>query len=302
MAEAAEHVIQRKDRDFAKLEHGYAAAAFFPARTASAGVTFSHFPLVGFSFLCAVVPDQLMIIFRVAQRALEGSRNSSKRTASTSSLSNPKDYHELVRHDVKRVICSVCDTEQEAAQVCSKCGVIMGEYFCGICKFYDDETEKRQFHCEQCGICRVGGRENFFHCPTCGSCYTMSLRGNHVCVENSMKSHCPVCYEYLFDSIRGTNILKCGHTIHMDCFQEMADQNQYRCPICSKTVLTMSENWRMLDAEIAATVMPEEYQYEVSILCNDCNKTGKVPFHIFGLKCRDCCSYNTRRISAADHQ
>jgi len=28
----------------------------------------------------------------------------------------------------------------------------------------DDTTSKKQFHCEDCGICRVGGRENFFHC------------------------------------------------------------------------------------------------------------------------------------------
>lgn len=32
--------------------------------------------------------------------------------------------------------------------------------------------------------------------------------------------------QYLFDSIKGTSIMKCGHTMHTDCFQEMADQNQ----------------------------------------------------------------------------
>lgn len=41
---------------------------------------------------------------------------------------------------------------------------------------------------------------------------------------------------------------------------------------------------------------------QVSILCNDCNTTSNAPFHIFGLKCSNCDSYNTRRISAADHQ
>lgn len=270
MAEGAEHAIQTKDRDFAKLEHG---CEHYRRRCKIRA------PCCDRVFPCRHCHNEF-----------------------TSSLSNLKDQHELVRHDVKRVVCSVCDTEQEAAQVCSKCGVNMGEYFCGTCKFYDDQTEKEQFHCEECGICRVGGRENFFHCPKCGSCYVMSLRDNHVCMENSMKRHCPVCYEYLFDSMKGTTILKCGHTIHMDCAKEMADQNQYRCPICSKTVMEKSEDWRMLDAEIAETVMPKEYQYKVTILCNDCNKAGHVPFHIFGLKCSECCSYNTRRISAADHQ
>ncbi|XP_073260687.1 E3 ubiquitin-protein ligase MIEL1 isoform X3 [Populus alba] len=168
----------------------------------------------------------------------------------TSSLSNPKDRHEIVRHDIKQVICSVCNTEQEVAQVCNKCGVKMGEYFCDICKFYDDDTRKQQFHCDSCGICRLGGRENFFHCEKCGSCYAIDMRDNHSCVENSMKNYCPVCYEYLFDSVKQAMVMKCGHTMHMDCFKEMSKQQQYRCPICSKTVMDTSEYWKMLDEEV----------------------------------------------------
>ncbi|KAL3517482.1 hypothetical protein ACH5RR_020071 [Cinchona calisaya] len=72
----------------------------------------------------------------------------------TSTLSNPKDRHELVRQDVKQVICAVCNTEQEVSGLCSNCGVKFGEYFCEICKFYDD-TIKKQFHCHECGICRI---------------------------------------------------------------------------------------------------------------------------------------------------
>lgn len=215
----------------------------------------------------------------------------------TSSLSNPKDRHEIVRTDIKQVICSVCNTEQEVAQVCNKCGVKMGEYFCDICKFYDDDTSKQQFHCDSCGICRLGGREKFFHCEKCGSCYAIDMRDNHSCVENSMKNYCPVCYEYLFDSVKQATVMKCGHTMHMDCFREMAKQQQYRCPICSKTVIDTSHYWKMLDEEIEAVQMPEQYQYEVSILCNDCNSTSKVAFHVVGHKCKQCASYNTRRIA-----
>ncbi|KAL5791733.1 hypothetical protein ACOSP7_000327 [Xanthoceras sorbifolium] len=220
-----------------------------------------------------------------------------------SSLSNPKEHHELVRRDVKQVVCSLCNTEQQVAQICSNCGVKMGEYFCNICKFYDDETSKGQFHCDDCGICRVGGRSEFFHCQKCGSCYSVSVQNNHVCVENSMKNYCPVCYEYLFDSIKGSTVMNCGHTMHSDCFRAMADQNQYRCPICSKTVINMSDYWELLEMEIEANKLPEEYQYDVSILCNDCNNTSKAPFHILGHKCRQCNSYNTRRISSTpDHE
>ena len=36
--------------------------------------------------------------------------------------------------------------------------------------------QKQQFHCTACGICRVGGADNFFHCATCGCCYARSLQ------------------------------------------------------------------------------------------------------------------------------
>ncbi|XP_051118920.1 E3 ubiquitin-protein ligase MIEL1-like [Andrographis paniculata] len=215
----------------------------------------------------------------------------------TISLSNPEENHELVRHDVKQVVCDVCDTEQQVSNRCTHCGVKFGEYFCDICKFYDDDVMKRQFHCSECGICRVGGRENFFHCPKCGSCYTIDLRDNHQCVEDSMKNHCPICYEYLFDSTKLTKVMKCGHTIHLDCYDEMFKQNQYRCPICFKSALDMSRTWERLDREIEATQMPEEYRYKVQILCNDCNTTSRTFNHIIGHKCQHCNSYNTRVVS-----
>lgn len=33
-----------------------------------------------------------------------------------------------------------------------------------------------------------------------GCCYVLSLRNNHSCVENSMRHHCPICYEVFTDS------------------------------------------------------------------------------------------------------
>lgn len=173
----------------------------------------------------------------------------------------------------------------------------MGEYFCDICKFYDDDTEKLVYHCKDCGICRVGGKENFFHCVKCGSCYSVALRDNHQCVENSMRQNCPICYEYLFDSLQGTRVLNCGHTMHMECFSDMVEHNKYTCPICSKTALDMTRHWEMLDQEIEATIMPPVYRYKIWVLCNDCNKVSEVNFHVIGHKCSHCNSYNTRSTS-----
>lgn len=216
----------------------------------------------------------------------------------TNKLRNHYEHHELVRQDVEQVVCSVCDTEQPVAQVCTNCGLKMGEYFCNICKFFDDDTEKQQFHCDECGICRVGGRENFFHCKKCGSCYSVGLRNNHLCVENSMRHHCPICFEYLFDSLKDTTVMRCGHTMHLECHQEMIKHDKYCCPICSKSMVDLSLAWKRMDEEIEATIMPEEYRYKkVWILCNDCNDTTEVYFHILGKKCGHCRSYNTCAIA-----
>ncbi|KAK2992033.1 hypothetical protein RJ640_014894 [Escallonia rubra] len=204
--------------------------------------------------------------------------------------SNSSDRHELVRYDVKQVICSVCDTEQPVARVCTNCGVSMGDYFCDVCKFYDDDLDRGQFHCDDCGICRVGGREKFFHCKKCGSCYSVSLQNNHLCIENSMRHHCPICYEYLFDSLKDTTVMKCGHTMHRECYYEMVKRD--------KSVIDMSRTWKRIDEEVEATAMPEAYRYKkVWILCNDCNDTTEVLFHIIGQKCSHCRSYNTRTIA-----
>ncbi|XP_010321192.1 E3 ubiquitin-protein ligase MIEL1 isoform X1 [Solanum lycopersicum] len=234
----------------------------------------------------------------------------------TSMLRKIFDRHELVRQDVTQVICSVCDTEQPVARVCTNCGVNMGEYFCEVCKFYDDDTllaitfpkclfwtrplqiDKGQFHCDDCGICRVGGRENFFHCNKCDSCYSVSLRNNHSCVEDSMRHHCPICYEFLFDSLKDTTVMKCGHTMHTECYHEMIKRDKYCCPICSRSTLDMTKAWKRMDEEIEETIMPEDLRYKkVWILCNDCNDTTEVYFHIIGQKCRHCQSYNTRMIA-----
>lgn len=132
-------------------------------------------------------------------------------------VQDPAKQHELDRKGIKEVVCAVCDKRQPLGTFCMACGVAFGEYACIKCPFFDDNLEKEPFHCDECGICRVGGRENYFHCATCGSCYGLSLKDNHKCVERAMHQNCPVCFEYLFDSTEPTTVLQCGHTIHASC-------------------------------------------------------------------------------------
>ena len=209
---------------------------------------------------------------------------------------DPRRRHELERSAVREVVCGLCDERQPAAASCRRCGVGFGDYVCLRCCFFDD-VDRGQWHCDACGICRVGGAHRFFHCETCSCCYSTSLRGNHVCVENSMRSACPVCLEYLFDSVRPTAVLPCGHTIHSECLRECERQRQLSCPVCLRSYADLGALWRRLDAEVAATRMPEEYRrWRVSISCNDCSGEGVVAFHVLGLKCPSCSSYNTRRL------
>ncbi|XP_051152472.1 E3 ubiquitin-protein ligase RZFP34-like [Andrographis paniculata] len=204
--------------------------------------------------------------------------------------------HDIPRHEIERVVCSLCNTEQDVQQICISCGVCLGKYFCSKCKFFDDDVSKNQYHCDKCGICRTGGEENFFHCDRCECCYSNLLKDSHKCVERAMHHNCPVCFEYLFDTTRNITVLPCGHTIHLDCVKEMECHSQYSCPICSKSYCDMSHVWARLDQEVALTPMPPMYENKmVWILCNDCEETSEVRFHVAGLKCVKCKSYNTKQ-------
>jgi len=204
--------------------------------------------------------------------------------------------HLMNRHLVKTVVCCKCDVEQPPGPSCVGCGVRFGAYFCSVCNLYDDDLSKQQFHCDECGICRVGGRENFFHCHTCGACYSIELRNNHVCVPNSMQRDCPICYEYLFDSLEAPQVLRCGHTIHRKCLENYSAHGGYTCPLCNASVCDMRAAWLYLDEEIRNAPLPEDLLHQqVEMLCNDCHQRSQTVFHPMGLKCAPCGSYNTRR-------
>jgi len=203
--------------------------------------------------------------------------------------------HTLRREDVVEIECSVCGLRQPVQQNCSSCGTLFGKYFCFDCKLYDDE-DKQQFHCDGCGICRVGGRENYFHCDRCDMCLPNHLQGAHKCVERVSRSNCPVCQEDIHTSRIPSQIPPCNHLIHKTCFDEMVSAGHYACPICGVSMMNMTDIWKIYDKEISETPMPEEYHdLYANIQCRDCNKPSLTSFHILGLKCVDCGSYNTVR-------
>jgi len=205
--------------------------------------------------------------------------------------------HVIDRRKVVQVVCGRCSYRQDVGPKClnpDSCDVVFGSaYFCATCKLFDDE-DKGQFHCDGCGICRVGGRENFVHCNTCGLC--LRRDHEHKCIKDTSHNNCPVCMEDIHNSRDAAHVPPCGHLLHQKCYSEMMKKGMYSCPMCGQAMQNMSDVWARLDSEIEMTPMPREYaELYRGILCKDCNKKSTAKFHIVGMKCGidTCGSYNT---------
>ena len=128
------------------------------------------------------------------------------------------------------------------------------------------------YHCEQCGFCRVGGRDNFTHCNDCGMCIDTQLFDDHNCKAGKYMSNCPICQEDLFSSRFASHEMPCGHAIHWDCFKELTSYDT-RCPVCKKTAENpdhMQAIWSAIAMGIALQPVPPEMARVVNIYCNDC--------------------------------
>ncbi|XP_058207914.1 E3 ubiquitin-protein ligase RZFP34-like isoform X1 [Rhododendron vialii] len=211
---------------------------------------------------------------------------------------DPLNRHDVPRHEVKRVICSLCHAEQDVSRLVKNLwGYIYHQSLFNKNAFSAGFPWGSIFAQNANFLMMItGGEENFFHCNKCGCCYSRLMKDSHICVERAMHHNCPVCFEYLFDTTKDMSVLPCGHTIHLQCVKEMERHFQYSCPVCSKSYCDMSRAWLKLDQEVASMPMPEMYENKmVWILCNDCGETSEVNFHIVAHKCVKCNSYNTRR-------
>lgn len=203
---------------------------------------------------------------------------------------NPELIHEADRKSVITVKCRYCESIQDISDKCTKCEKQFGTYFCDICKLLDLQ-DKGQFHCDECGICRQGGKENYSHCKECGIC----IAPDHKC-SRKIEGDCPVCCTLLFDAIEQTTTTKCGHWMHTKCLHEHT-KHFNTCPLCLKSLADTSALNTYLDQQIALTPLPDEFKNKlVNILCNDCGTKSNINFHFYGLKCIACSGYNTKQI------
>ncbi|KAG4101985.1 zf-CHY-domain-containing protein [Neocallimastix lanati (nom. inval.)] len=204
--------------------------------------------------------------------------------------------HEVDRKKTTKMMCMYCNTVQKAGQKCIKCERCLARYYCDKCKLWDDEPKKSIYHCDDCGICRIGKGlgEDYFHCKKCNACLAISLKGNHKCIERNLESNCPICGEYMFTSTSIVIFMPCGHCIHYKCHQEYIQTN-YHCPTCFKSLANMNEYFRRIDTMLQQHKMPPEYEnWHSYILCNDCEKRSYAKYHFLYHKCAYCSSYNTK--------
>lgn len=206
--------------------------------------------------------------------------------------------HPLIRAATRHMLCMFCGTPQPCAAECSQCGESGGCYYCDKCKLWDNAIGKQIYHCDDCGLCRVGKGlgADFFHCQRCGVCMSVKLLNSHRCIERSTDCDCPICGSYMFSSTRTVVFMRCGHSIHYQCYYDHMKRS-YKCPLCSKSVVNMEMQFRNLDRSIAAQPMPPEYTHTTALInCNDCSAKTVTPYHWLGLKCTICQSYNTSQI------
>ena len=147
-----------------------------------------------------------------------------------------EEDHELERKKVNEIQCLQCKRIQGITSRCGECGIKFGFYFCLQCRLFDDQ-DKGQYHCDLCGVCRTGGRDNFYHCTRCDMCFSKSLRDTHRCIEKSSRSNCPICLEDLHTSLVPCQVLKCGHLLHQTCYRDCLKSGLNLCPLCSTSMV-----------------------------------------------------------------
>eukprot|EP01134_Creolimax_fragrantissima_P003198 CFRG3198T1 len=205
--------------------------------------------------------------------------------------------HKMNRHEVRNMYCMHCNRTQEAGKVCKfeDCRKTIASYHCGSCNLWDDDPMKKIYHCDECGLCRIGEGlgKDFFHCKKCNVCMAVSLKGKHKCIERNLESNCPICSEFMFTSTSTIIFMKCGHCIHHSCYRKHV-RRSYQCPICMKSLGDMKEYFEKLDEILVMNPMPVEYKdSKAKVLCNDCEVKSETSYHFMYHKCNTCTSFNT---------
>jgi RING finger/CHY zinc finger protein 1 len=154
---------------------------------------------------------------------------------------------------------------------------------------------KEIYHCNVCGLCRIGKGEDLFHCNRCNCCYQKSSMSSHVCSHQPLSElSCPLCMDTIHSSQMQSTTLPCAHVVHSPCLSTSLRRSEYRCPLCRKSMVDMQSSWNRIRQEIIAQPMPDG-PVSMKCVCFDCGHKGESMFHYFGMECSACGSFNTSR-------
>ena len=170
------------------------------------------------------------------------------------------------RAAVARVRCVRCGLAQPPAARCASCAVSFGGYACLECKLFREPHPDGIYHCDGCGICRIGRGTgpggSHWHCNRCRACLPIDVdRAAHLanCLPDATDGDCPICFENLSGSrdpcVPG---VECGHYLHRQCLQMYLRSGNYKCPMCTKPFVKLDSS--PLAAAAAAAAAAREQQ------------------------------------------
>jgi len=218
--------------------------------------------------------------------------------------------HLFPRDKTTTMRCLFCHREQPLGTSCAHCGRTLATYFCQKCRLVCGQgpDAKPNYHCDKCGICRVGLEEESVHCDTCNRCYLKVAFPRHRCVSSI--GNCLACLESLDCSRHPYIMLGCGngHYMHVHCYEMMASSPNfnYKCPVCRKLVLSgeQKEDYNAHCEEILRTmVLPDHYrEILVRVACDECGCHFSARKHPLVYRCPnpECLSYNCSEVHDSD--
>ncbi|ONL93604.1 CHY-type/CTCHY-type/RING-type Zinc finger protein [Zea mays] len=228
------------------------------------------------------------------------------------------DRHVLPRHDIKLVICSLCNKEQDVSSLtkqgqCSSATVGVtchtphekknpSRLSTGAARLCELRSMSRQILLREMQLLRRRCKLSPPFFDVLSEVADGILRANLDVISEVF----PLLFSPVLLS-RSLAFQVSKNQFHCDgcgiCRQDWWRreflslwQMWFSCPVCLRSACNMSDIWQKLDQQVAASPMPAIYQKKmVWILCNDCGVTSNVQFHILAHKCPGCSSYNTRQ-------
>ena len=202
--------------------------------------------------------------------------------------------HTINKKMITKILCPNCEKEQDKNVKCDYCDTIYATFSCLECSIWNNIE---MYHCDDCGICRIGKREDYQHCIKCEMCLNKNSFSEHTCIQKIYKTSCPLCFEHLFNSQKKVVQFKCGHVSHQHCYEKHIKYS-YCCPLCRKSICHqdgLKKIWDFYRYQMILQPTPSEYKdWRSKVYCNDCCVDNIIPYSVTYNECIKCKGFNTQ--------